>query len=143
MKYSDGTYETRAGGDPNWRDNNPGNMNPGGASTAGGAIGVNDKTPNGPFAIFPNQAAGFQAMINDLKAPRYQRMTLGEAIALWAPPSQNDTRAYQAFVSSVTDLPLNTPMNRLSAQQLDALGRTIQRVDGCRTGTSMFWPDPY
>jgi hypothetical protein len=81
MKYSDGTYETRVGGDPNWRDNNPGNMDPGPASTAGGAVGVNDRTPNGPFAIFPNQAEGFQAMINDLKSPQYRGLTLGQAIA--------------------------------------------------------------
>jgi hypothetical protein len=143
MKYSDGSYETRVGGDPNWRDNNPGNMRPTPMSPARGAIGVNDKTPKGPFVIFPNEPAGFQAMVDALKTPGYQAKTLGEAIQAWAPPKENDTRAYQGFVSRMLGTPLTTPMSRLDAQQIDSLARVIQRYEGSRIGTSMFWPGPY
>lgn len=95
------------------------------------------------FAIFPNQAAGFQAMMNDLKAPNFQAMTIGKAIETWAPPKRNDTRAYQDFVSRMTGLPLTTPMSSLNPQQIDTLGRAVQRFEGQATGTSMFWPAPY
>jgi hypothetical protein len=64
FQYGDGTYQTRTGGDPNWRNNNPGNMRPGDSTSA--AIGTDPTKPNGAFAIFPDQAAGFQAMIDDL-----------------------------------------------------------------------------
>lgn len=142
FQYGDGTYQTRTGGDPNWRNNNPGNMNPG-AATRSAAIGTNPTRPNGPFAIFPDQATGFQAMINDLNSPQFQTMTIGQAIKRWAPPQSNNTAAYQAFVSRALGLPIETPMNRLTPQQLDSMGRAIQHFEGQAQGTSLFWSAPY
>jgi hypothetical protein len=82
-------------------------------------------------------------MVDALKTPGYQAKTLGEAIQAWAPPKENDTRAYQGFVSRMLGTPLTTPMSRLDAQQIDSLARVIQRYEGSRIGTSMFWPGPY
>ncbi|HEX5278677.1 MAG TPA: hypothetical protein VFW28_01235 [Micropepsaceae bacterium] len=142
FQYGDGTYQTRTGGDPNWRNNNPGNMVYGPASRASGAVGTDPQTPNG-FAIFPDEAAGFRAVINDLKSPQYQAMTIGQAIRTWAPPNDNNTAAYQAFVSHALGLPIETPMNRLSPQQLDSMGRAIQHFEGQAQGTALYWPAPY
>lgn len=143
FQYGDGTYQTRTGGDPNWRNNNPGNMLRGAASRGSGAIVTNPADANGRFAIFPDEVTGFQAMINDLKSPQYQAMTIGRAIRTWAPPKENNTAAYQAFVSRALGLPIDTPMNRLNPQQLDSIGRAIQHFEGQTQGTSMFWPSPY
>ena len=142
FQYGNGTYQTRTGGDPNWRNNNPGNMRPG-DSTRATAVGTNPTKPNGPFAIFPDQATGFQAMINDLNSPQFHTMTIGQVIQRWAPPKKNNTAAYQAFVSRALGLPIEAPMGQLNPQQLDLMGRAIQHFEGQAQGSSLYWPAPY
>lgn len=105
-------------------------------------IGTNPTKPNGPFAIFPDEATGYDAMINDLKSPQFQSKNIGQVIQQWADPAHNNTAAYQAFVSRALGLPIETPMTRLNPQQLDLMGRAIQHFEGRAQGTSLFWPAP-
>lgn len=82
--------ETRVGGHRNWRNNNPGNIQYGDFAVSMGAIGS-----DGRFAIFPDMEMGYKAADALMKSKNYQNLTIGEAIKRWAPPSENDTGAYQ------------------------------------------------
>lgn len=82
--------ETRIGGHRNWRNNNPGNIQYGDFAVSMGAIGS-----DGRFAIFPDMEMGYKAADALMKSKNYQNLTIGDAIKRWAPPSENDTGAYQ------------------------------------------------
>jgi hypothetical protein len=82
--------ETRVGGHRNWRNNNPGNIMYGDFAVSMGAIGT-----DGRFAIFPDMEMGYKAADALMKSKNYQNLTIGDAIKKWAPPSENDTGAYQ------------------------------------------------
>lgn len=82
--------ETRVGGHRNWRNNNPGNIMYGDFAVSMGAIGS-----DGRFAIFPDMEMGYKAADALMKSKSYQNLTIGDAIKKWAPPSENDTGAYQ------------------------------------------------
>jgi hypothetical protein len=87
----DGSQETRTGGSRSWRNNNPGNLNYGDFAKRMGAIGS-----DGRFAIFPTYEAGRKAK-EDLifNGKNYKDLSLSEAIARYAPPSENNTSNYQ------------------------------------------------
>jgi LAS superfamily LD-carboxypeptidase LdcB len=82
--------ETRVGGHRNWRNNNPGNIMYGDFAVSMGAIGT-----DGRFAIFPDMEMGYKAADALMKSKNYQNLTIGDAIKRWAPPSENNTGAYQ------------------------------------------------
>ena len=131
IRDSGGRVEERSGGTRAWRNNNPGNIEAGRFANAHGAIG-ND----GRFAIFPSEEAGRGAIASLLGSPAYQRLTLQQAISRYAPPVENDTVAYSNYVSGAGSLPLDTRLNAMSPQQIDALARAIQVHEGWRPGTS-------
>jgi hypothetical protein len=112
-----------------WRDNNPGNMRAG-----PGMLGLDGFGPPGPFAIFPTFDAGWTAAWNQLYSPRYQALTLADAIATWAPANENDVKNYIKFVSQQTGIPAGTPMYTLSTDQMTALLQSMYRMEGSAEG---------
>ena len=131
IRSASSDVEERSGDTRAWRNNNPGNIEAGNFAAAHGAIG-ND----GRFAVFPSEEAGRGAIVSLLGSPAYQRLTLQQAINRYAPPVENDTAAYSNYVSGAGSLPLDTRLNAMSAQQIDALARAIQVHEGWRPGTS-------
>ena len=79
-----------------WRDNNQGNIKYGEFAKSHGAIGE-DKG----FAVFPNAEAGEAAQQKLLFGTKgFKNKTLTEAIAKYAPASENNVPAYQQAVLS-------------------------------------------
>lgn len=74
-------------------NNNPGN--------------IRDK--GGPFRIYPSKIDGFKALLDDVAANSGR--PLGQFIAKYAPPNENDTAMYQSVVCSVTGLNPETPIS--------------------------------
>ncbi len=119
-----GEVETRTGNHP-FRDNNPGDIVGGTFSKANGAVGT-----DGRFAIFPNAATGFQALTNLLMTSTYQNLSIDAAIVRYAPPIENDTKAYQAGVAAAVGAPGQTRLSNLSASQLGNMVQAIARIEG-------------
>lgn len=82
------------------RNNNPGNLEPGGFQ---GELGVGD---GGRFSRFDQMSNGIRALAKNLLAyydkhtgPDGTRIdTVEEAVSRWAPGNENNTEAYIAFV---------------------------------------------
>lgn len=80
------------------RNNNPGNMVWGPYAKSHGAIA---KDSGSAFAIFPDIATGRAAHASLLFVDgKFRHLNLTNMIAKYAPPSENDTAAYQRFVLS-------------------------------------------
>ena len=75
------------------RNHNPGNIEAGRFANAHGAVGEDDR-----FAVFPDAETGFEAMQALLQAPAYEGLTVAEALAKWAPSTENDTASYTELV---------------------------------------------
>ena len=58
------------------------------------AIGVDDKG----FAVFPNDPAGWRALVNQINLDQTRGLAIGDFIRKYAPPIENDTDAYLGFV---------------------------------------------
>jgi hypothetical protein len=135
---SDGRKHIRTGGSSSWRHNNPGNIKC--PPTAFGAIGC-DK-----WLIFPSEEAGTLGHIAKLKSSRYQnawhkecpdlpRGSLGAAICVWAPPSDNNnTRGYIQNVSRRTGIPATAQMSSLSDAQLRSIAIAQKEREGWKVG---------
>lgn len=74
------------------KNHNPGDLEYGNFAKSHGAIGT-----DGRFAIFPDDATGFAAMQELLRA-RYGGMTLQDALDKYAPPVENETNVYLQHV---------------------------------------------
>jgi hypothetical protein len=70
------------------RNNNPGDIEWGKFAESHGAAHI------GRFAKFPSPEAGFAAMKVLFCGPAYLNLTVAEAIAKWAPSTENDTARY-------------------------------------------------
>jgi hypothetical protein len=129
VQRTDGSV-VRQEGARNWRNNNPGNIEfrPWMAERYGA-------TSDGRFAIFPTYEAGRaaqEAMFFEGKG--YRNLKLSEAIARWAPPTENNTTAYQAAVlASVTGV--DKPTSQYTAAERRAILDAKQRVEGFKVGT--------
>jgi hypothetical protein len=84
------------------RNHNPGNIEFGKFSTANGALHGDPR-----FAVFPTDDQGFACM-RALFQSAYQGLTVAEAIAKWAPPTENDTQSYVNNVCTWTGLTPDT-----------------------------------
>jgi hypothetical protein len=87
------------------RNNNPGNIEFANWTKEYGA--TLEDAPDGVearFATFPTPEAGFAALRALLGFARYKGHTLAEAIAAWAPPTENQTSSYLANVCAWTGL---------------------------------------
>lgn len=80
------------------RNHNPGNIEFGKFSLAHGALHGDPR-----FAVFPSNEAGFACM-RTLFQSAYKGLTVAQAIAKWAPPTENDTASYVNNVCHWTGL---------------------------------------
>ncbi|MGH7035819.1 MAG: hypothetical protein ACREFL_18970 [Stellaceae bacterium] len=132
ISHGDGTIETRSGGTPAWRNNNPGNMKAGRFTDSHGAIGS-----DGTFAVFPDADTDYQAIQDRWSAPQHGQLTIAQAISTWAPKGKdaNDPDSYANFVSRQTGLPLATKLGALTPEQVESVARAIRRKEGTVPGT--------
>ena len=86
------------------RNHNPGNIRYGEFAQHHGAVGT-----DGVFAIFPTDDAGFRAM-SVLLSAAYRGLTVAQAIAKWAPPTENNTAQYINDVVEWTNLKPDTEL---------------------------------
>lgn len=117
------------GGSRAWRNRNPGNIVGGTFAQAHGAIGQDTR-----FAIFPDAETGLQAVVALLKSPSYQFRTLEEAINRYAPPHENNTEGYVAFVVQHTGLSKTRRLSDMSNADLSAMADAIKVIEGWREG---------
>ena len=120
--------QTRSGGDRNWRNNNPGNIEYGPFAISMGAVGS-----DGRFAIFPSEEMGRKAADTLLKGKGYVNLNIKDAINKWAPPSENNTNAYvNAFKQAGLDP--NKRYADLSPDEQQKFLDIQKRVEGGRAG---------
>lgn len=127
---ADGTTTTLNGGSMAWRNNNPGNLVYNANTAALGAISSN----NG-FAVFPDVATGSAALAGILNTQTYQNLSVNAAIARYAPAFENNTSAYQAFVTNTLGVPSTTTLSSLSQTQMQSLQAAIQKQEGYTAGS--------
>ena len=128
----DGTTTALSGGSLAWRNNNPGNLVYNANTVALGAIGQN----NG-FAVFPDVSTGSAALAGILNTSTYQSLSVDAAIARYAPAFENNTSAYQSFVTGTLGVSGTTTLNSLSQTQMSSLQSAIQKQEGYTAGTVM------
>ncbi len=137
----DGREYIRSGGSRAWRNNNPGNIICSDFAQRQGSVGC-----AGRFAVFPDEATGMAAITANLRTSAYQTGrargcpslpagSLGAAICRWAPPTENDTKAYQRMIEKRTGIPVNTQMSSLDDAQLGRVANTIRAMEGWKQGT--------
>jgi hypothetical protein len=129
----DGSQDIKIGGTAAWRDNNPGNMRAGAPSYS--PIGSN--LVNG-FAIFSDEQTGFDAIAANLQTPKYNSLSVAQAIATWAPTKDgNDPVTYAANVRSWTGLDPSTTVSQLTPTQLNSVANAISKQEGWVPGISI------
>lgn len=127
--------EVRLDGTLAWMNNNPGNLRP---SSSGdllfGAIGKH-RTPKGSFfLIFPDYTTGKAAIVKNLHA--YGKITMGDAIAKWAPAKDhNDPASYAATVARRMGVSTRDDISGFSKAQFDQMADAIETVEGSTAGT--------
>lgn len=143
MVCADRTEEVRSGGSANWRANNPGNLASGGFTAANGQVGSLD-VPGHVDAVFPDMLTGWNALVSRLSTNGYgvdyPDKTLDQAMYAFAPPFQNNTAAYIAFVHTLTGLGGTERLGDFSSSQLSALASAIFRYEGAKVGTVTYRP---
>jgi hypothetical protein len=113
----------------NWRNNNPGNIEFGDYARSMGAIGT-----DGRFAVFPTYAMGKRAKEKLIfEGKNYQALTLDQAIARYAPPSENLTAMYQRVVLAAVG-GINKLMNQYTASERSNILAAMERVEGFKVG---------
>jgi len=128
----------------NWRNNNPGNIEYGDYALSKGAIpfshGKNKpQTPAERFAIFPTYEAGRNAKAGLIfEGKNYKNLTIDNAIARYAPPSENDTAGYQKAIKTALNLP-EEKLKTMKMQDFDQEQRMLildamQKVEGYGSG---------
>nr|WP_319566305.1 hypothetical protein [uncultured Rhodoferax sp.] len=128
VERNDGSV-VRQDGSRNWRNNNPGNIEYGSFARSKGAIGS-----DGRFAIFPDYDAGRKAKESLIfEGNGYKNLALKDAISRYAPPSENNTGAYQkSILASVGNQ--NKRMGDYTASERAAIMDAMQKVEGFRVG---------
>lgn len=134
VKLDDGTTVRREGS-RNWRNNNPGNIVYNAFSKSLGALpmpaGANGDAAR--YAIFPTYEAGRAAQANLLFSNNnYKKLTVSQAIARWAPATENDTKRYQATVQNAVGGDIR--LSDMNENQRLAMLNTMQRVEGFKQG---------
>lgn len=120
-----------AGGNANWRNNNPGNIVASAFALRLGAIG-----DDGTFAIFPTARAGLKALLALLRKPAYQRRTISRALRNLTGSAQNEN--VQAFIAFVGDQlgadPATAKVGEVTAEQLNLMVDAINQFEGGKRG---------
>lgn len=121
--------QTRSGGDRNWRNNNPGNIEYGSFAISMGAIGS-----DGRFAIFPSEEMGRKAADTLLKGKSYANLSAAQAINRWAPSNENDPKAYADRIAKQTGLDMNKRYVDMSPADQAKFLDAMNKVEGGRAG---------
>lgn len=130
-RHSNGTKYRHNNGSVAWRQTNPGNIVNGKFATDNGAIGRGKK-----FAIFPSKEVGIQAIINLLRSPSYNNLSILNAIKQYAPVADNnDPVRYANTISRKTGLDVNRILNTLNDAEIRKVADIIQQVEGWIPGT--------
>ena len=120
----------KIGGSRAWRNNNEGNIRYGRTARRYGAIG---KDQNG-FAIFPTAAHGHRAKEALLfESDTYRNLSLMQAIEKYAPPSENNTAAYQRRVLAAVG-GNNIRMGSATPAQRQAIMQAMRQMEGWKEG---------
>lgn len=128
VRRPDGNVEKLTGA-RNWRNNNPGNIEFGNYSRSMGAIGT-----DGRFAVFPTYAMGKKAKEKLIfEGANYRGITLDQAIARYAPPSENNTAWYQRMVLAAVG-GINKLMSQYTSTERDKILAAMERVEGFKVG---------
>jgi hypothetical protein len=135
VTFSDGSHEVRRGGTRTWRNNNPGNFRLTPLAQRHGAIGE-----AGGFAVFGSLVDGEGALQGMLQGGTYGALTLDQAVARFAPPSENDTAAYQTFLRNKVGTPGTTRLDSLNAEKIQRMVNGIEQYEGWREGTVSWTP---
>ena len=118
------------GGTRAWRNNNPGNIRMSDFSRRAGAIGA-----AGGFAVFPDEETGMRAVKSLLRTKNYNKLTIAGAISRYAPPSENNTTAYQRSIEKLTGLSINRKMSDLTDEEMNKVANAIRQIEGWKPGT--------
>lgn len=133
IRYQNDTEEVRSGGTRTWRNNNPGAMRNYPFSERHGSLG-----DAGGYAVYPDVATGDAALVALLQTPKYQAQNVIDAVFDFAPPVENDTSRYQAFVVSRVGVPGSTLVRALTSAQFQAMLAAIRHFEGWKQG-SVSW----
>lgn len=134
VRMADGVVVRRKG-NFNWRNNNPGNIENGSFAKSAGALTLpkNGSGLAARFAIFPTYEIGRSAKARLLfESPGYRNLSVSQAIARYAPPSENNTRAYQQ--QCIAAVGGDFTMRMLTDPQRKSLLDTMQRIEGYKVG---------
>ncbi len=126
---ADNTQYKHVGGTRAWRNNNPGNIRMSDFSRRAGAIGE-----AGGFAVFPDEQTGQRAVKKLLRGKSYNNLTIANAVSRYAPPSENNTVAYQRSIERLTGLSINRRISDLSDAELDKVVNAIRQIEGWKPG---------
>ncbi|XYD12639.1 hypothetical protein R1A27_34405 (plasmid) [Methylobacterium sp. NMS12] len=115
-------------GSRSFRNNNPGNIKYGPFAQRMGATGAD----SAGFARFPDYAAGRKAQESLLfNSDSYKDLTIGQAIARWAPGSDgNDPAGYAAQMAKAAGVGVDTKMSDLTPEQRGRFLDAQQRKEG-------------
>ena len=121
--------QTRSGGDRNWRNNNPGNIEYGPFAIKYGAIGS-----DGRFAIFPTEEQGRMAQDALLKSKNYANLSLSDAIKRYAPSNENDPKSYANQIMKATGIDTSKTYASLSPEEQGKVLDAMKKIEGGRAG---------
>jgi len=129
--YIDGKNRLlKIGGDPAWRNNNPGNLKSGAHTRIHGSIGV----VNG-FAVFPTEEVGTEARVRLLKGSKYRNKTIKEMVKSYAPKTDgNNPDRYVRQIELISGLLRNRVLKNLSDKDFAALVAAMKQIEGNRAG---------
>jgi len=129
-EFADGTGFMKNGGSITWRNNNPGAINSSEFARRNGGIGN-----NGRFAVFTDPETGEDGVYLLLSGKIYQKLTLGEAIAKYAPKEdKNDVEAYIKFVTDLTGFHRNDKMSKFRKAQIWSIIKAIVKREVYKVG---------
>jgi hypothetical protein len=130
--YSD---EVRRDGSVAWLGRNPGNIRNGDAYGAYSGKKVSAGR-NGTFAVFPDEATGFEAIKAVLRG--YGHVTIAQAMGRYAPAGDggNDPAGYARTVAGRMGVQVGAFVDTLSESQLTTFALAIKQAEGWLEGTS-------
>jgi hypothetical protein len=129
------------GGSYAWLNNNPGNI----TGVAGGPdFGQFPGKFNWHhFLIFPSWEAGFDAIAQFLRGPKYVNLSITDAFATYAPAADgNDPVRYAKDVASALGLPESTTIGELDDDQMVVVQNKITEIEGAVPGDSFSYDSP-
>lgn len=112
------------GGSRSWRNQNPGNLISGKVSQRNGAIGK-----AGGFAVFPDYETGHRALLDSLKSAHGNK-DISALMNVYAPPSENDTKRYIAYLRKKTGIKGNKKIRDFSDAEFKNLWIAIEQMEG-------------